>query len=523
MRATGVQPVREEAKAAPPQRPRAVLWGALALVGVAAVGGYFAWARSARVDGEGGLAPLSTSALQAALAARHVDPGELEQLLASDPSIERFARAAAGSQATPIAKAEALTRAIRARASALAFVPWSLAEPRSTPIGVARQVLATVAKDKARAELYPLEVVALEVAALRSLDVPALVAEVASVEGERAPLDPSGYLGYFAVAVYPDEPGRGAPRLFDPYGGRTLGANVKHTVLEDPQALGAALAVRALHEVSYLADPKRALESSSHGLALAAALPSVRTVRGMVVLAGGMVEQGLQEFAAARQLRADPPRLHNVATAELMTGDLERATHELEDALARAPDFASVHATLGTVALMRGEPEQARAQLDEAERLAPDLSLVQWARAELLLRSGEEERGLAVARHALHARPSFDGRLRMGVLLRQAGRYDDLRKESEALLAMAPPYRKSEVRELLQRALGPAALDGEAAEGAAGEGEAGGPKLELGSGSPALTQPAPTLEPPALVSPETPSGPKLHLRDQDERLKLKLR
>ena len=38
----------------------------------------------------------------------------------------------------------------------------------------------------------------------------------------------------------------------------------------------AALSLRALHEVAYLADPKRALETSSQALHLASSLPSVR-------------------------------------------------------------------------------------------------------------------------------------------------------------------------------------------------------------------------------------------------------
>lgn len=518
MRATGVQPVREETKAAPRKLPRAALWAVPALVALAGLGGYFAWRGRASVEPGDALAPLSASQLSAALAAAHVDAGELAKLLAADASVERFARSAS-SGTTSVAKAEAITRALRGRASALAFVPWSLGEPRSTPIGTARQALAAVAKDRARAELYPLELAALEVAALRSQDVPAMVAELVHVGGEKAPLDPSGYLGYFAVAVYPDEPGVGAPHLFDPYGGRTLTASAKYTVLRDPQALGAALAVRALHEVSYLADPKRALESSSYALALAAPLPSVRTVRGMVVLSGGMVEQGLQEFAAARQLRADPPRLHNLATAELMTGDLERATRDLEEAVARMPEFASGHATLGSIALVRGEPEQARAELAQAEQLAPDLSLVQWAQAELALQTGEEERALTIARRALSARPSFDARLRMGVLLRQAGRYDELRKEGERLVAMAPDYRKSEVRELLQRALGPAALDGAASDGT-GDAEANDSQLDLRAGSSAAGAP---LEPPTLGSREAEPEPKLHLRDQNDHLRLKLR
>lgn len=526
MRATGVQAVTDAGPQAAEQSARrspakVALIALLTLLG--AVGGYFVWGRRPSAGDPGMIAPVPAEALPALLSAANVDPRELTRLLTPDAAVSRFAKQAAGSASEPYAKADAVTRAIRARASALSFVPWSLAEPRATAMMSAPQTLAQLGQDNARAQLYPLELAALAVAALRALEVPAMVAELIEVEGERAPLDPSGYLGYFAVAVYPGEAGLGTPRVFDPYGGRALSGGYKHAVLRDLQAIGAAIALRALHEVGYLADPRRALGSSSDALALAGALPSVRTVRGMVVLAGKQVEQGLQEFAAARQLRPDPPRLHNVATTELMTGDVERASKDLHAALERAPDFASAHATLGSLALLRGEPEQARQHLDKAQKLAPDLTLVDWALAELWLRTGEREQAIRIATRALASRPSFDARLRMGVLLRQAGRYDELRKQAQALLAMAPSYRASEVRELIRAALGPAALDEAAPLEEAEEADGAAPllpdlpepKLELGqpqsgaAGGPALRDPSAPAD-----------GPKLRLRDDREQLRL---
>jgi tetratricopeptide (TPR) repeat protein len=519
MRATGVQPVRDEpvVKATARRSPAALL-GVVALALLAAVAGYFMWGKrpSAGEQGTGG--PLAPAALHDALAALKIEPGELGSLLLADASVQSFAKEAAGSASTGFPRAEAITAAIRARASALAFVPWSLGEPRSSAIGTAKQTLATLRKDKGRAQLYPLEVVALEVAALRSLGTPAMVAELISVDKERAPLDPSGYLGYFAVAVYTNEPGLGEPRLFDPYGGRALSATSKHTVLSDTRVLGAALATRALHETSYLADPRRALDSSSRAIQLAGTLPSVRTVRGMVVLASRQVEQGLQEFAAARQLRGDAPRLHNVASAELMTGDVEQAIKDVNAALALAPDYAAAHATLGSLALVRGEPVEARTELARAEELAPDLSLVQWALAELQLREGDRDAGLATARRALAARPSFDARVRMGVLLRQATRFDELREQAKQLLAMAPAYRQSEVRELISNVMGPAALDADARD----------VEAEQAAGEATADLPEPSLVPPGAASPGGENGapegaaPSFRLRDSNQKLQLNL-
>jgi tetratricopeptide (TPR) repeat protein len=501
MRANGVQPVREEpSKGAARKRSPAALAGVVALALLAAVGGYFVWGRRPSAGEHGSLAPLSQAELVAAVDKAQAKPGSALQLLAGDPAIVAFAKQHAGAAGGPYDRADRLLRAIRERASALAFVPWSLSEPRSTPLVNAAQVLPLLQKDKGRAELYPLEVSALMVSALRSLDVPAMVAELISVEGERAPLDPSGYFGYFVVAVYAGEAGLGAPRLFDPYGGRALSAGAKSTVIGDAQAVGAALGIRALHEATYLGDPRLALETSSSAIQLAGRLPSVRTARAMSVISARQIEQGLSELQAARQLRADAPRLHNLGAVELLTGDVEQATKDLSAAVERSPDFAAVHATLGSLALMRGETEQANAELTTAEKLAPDLSMVQWAQAEQYFRSGERDQALAVARRALAARPSFDARLRLGVLLRQAARFDELRALTEEVLKLTPAYRQSEVREMVSNAFGPAALDPDAKD--------------------VLDEPADLAAPPA--SAPTLEEPKFRLRGNDQKLKLNL-
>jgi len=514
MRSTGVQQVNDAPPAAGSRSRSPVLFSALAVfVIAAALAGYFAFGKRPKAGEVAQGGPLSASMLHDVLAAQHIDAGELEALLRPEPSVERFAKQAIGSASTPIAKAEAVQKAIRARASALAFVPWSLGEPRTTVVQTPAQTAAVLAKDKGRAQLYPLEVASLAVAALRSQAVPAMVAELISVDNERAPLDPSGYLGYFVVAVYPEEPGLGAPRLFDPYGGRELPATPKHNVLSDTRVIGAALALRALHETSYLADPRRALTSSSNAIEIAGTLPSVRTVRGMVVLASRQVEQGMQEFTAARQLRNDAPRLHNVASIELMTGDVEAAVRDLDGALAQAPDFAALHATLGSLALVRGDVEEGARQIDEAEKIAPDLSLVQWAAAELKFREGDRDACLTVARRALASHPSFDARVRMGVLLRQMVRFDELREVAKELLAMAPAYRQDEVRDLIVAALGPAALDKDARDPEAEE--AADPT------SPGIVDP--TAAPPSLVEPGPSRRPEPNFKLRgDDQLQLHL-
>jgi len=172
-----------------------------------------------------------------------------------------------------------------------------------------------------------------------------------------------------------------------------------------------------------------------------------------------MIEQGLQEFQAARELRPDAPRLHNVASVMLVTGEVDKAQAVLTAALEKAPDFASARATLGTVLLMQGQLERAEVELEQAERLAPDLSLVQWARADLLMRQEQRQEALTLARKAYEARPSFDGALRFAALLRQAAKYDEMRQLAAQLVERAPSYRRDDIRAVIVGLLGPTALE----------------------------------------------------------------
>jgi tetratricopeptide (TPR) repeat protein len=528
MRAKGIEPVREVAAA--PQtsakgRLRHALW--LLPLALAVAAGVWFMRPKATVDGAAtGPQPLELDALKESFARDHIDAGGLERLLLADDAIEKFAEKSAGSKDGPRDKAEAITAALRARAQSQAFVPWSLGEPRGSEVMTASATWKRIAKDGARAELYPLEAAALGVAALRTLDVPALVAELSDVTGRKAPLDSSGYIGYFVVAVYPETPGVGAPLFFDPYGGLKLSTGAQASVLADTAAIGAALSLRALYENTYLADPKRALTSTSHALQLAGRLPSVRTVRGVVVLTERMIEQGLQEFQAARELRGDAARLHNVASVMLVTGEIDKAQSVLSAALEKAPDFASAHATLGTILMMQGQREEAELELNKAERLAPDLSLVQWGLAEFALRKGERDEAIARAKRAMEARPSFDGKLRYAALLRQASKYEEMRQLAEQLLTQVPAYRKDEIRSVLLQVLGPTALEPEeqpAADqpttvdpGADDLSDLAGPDLQLGRSEDKAGGPA------AGRLNSAGDTKRLQLRDPSQKLQLNL-
>jgi len=486
MRATGVEPVRESAQKKS-QGSKGGVWGlGLSLLVVVAGTAFWLSGRSSDIEGPVPVRPLNAAELASVLKREQVQAAGLDGLFAASDAIEAFAKQSSGASSDAFGRAEAMTRTLRDRQKAQAFVPWSLGEPRPTPIMKPDALLKLLSKDGGRAELYPLELCALEIAALRSVGVNAMLAELPDSPSDRAPLDPAGYFGYFVVQVAADDEPSAKTKLYDPYGGRALHDTTKVNVLDDAAALGAALATRAVHEISYLADPKLALDSSSFALRLAARLPSVRTARGIVVLSGKMVEQGLQELSAAAQLRRDAVRLHNLASARMLSGDVEAATKDLNAALEKAPDFAGARATLGALQMLQGDLETGRASLQRAESLAPDLSLIQWGFAELAMREGDRDGGLARGKQALNTRGSFDGRLRYAVLLRQASKYEEMRVQAHALIDAAPAYRKQEVRELIGAVLGPTALDPLEPDPSADDlSDLGGPdlSLKLGQGS----------------------------------------
>ena len=495
-------------------RPRRWLPALLVLAVLAAAGGgYYAYRQRAIDPNAPASGPLDAEDLAERMKARGVDAGELVSLLEADAAVERFAERAAGGRSSPSEKARAVVDALRKRAAAQAFVPWSLSEARPGAPHTAAKTLAAISKDGARQRLYPLEVAALGVAALRALDVPAMLAEAFSAAGERTPLDPSGRLGYFAIAL-PAENGA-AEMLFDPYGGRAkLG---EHALLQDPQALGAALSLRALGRLEANEDPALALRDADAAVALLPTSPSVRSARGTALLLSGASEPGRGELQAAAQMRPDGPRRNNVAMLALAMGDAERATRELSQALEREPDFALGHVTMAAVHLARGERDQARAELDKAQALDPALPALQLSYAELHASGGQLEQAIVEAQRAVDARPGNpQARLLLARIYREAGRYDAMREQARKVLALAPAALQDRTRDLLRRLLGPSALEQDPQPSADSE-----PAVPDSTDALKLAPPgAAPAAPGAGTLQGAPAEPKLRLTDPGARLKL---
>ncbi len=454
----------EEVAAAKPGEPAAKrppwLWWAVG-AGVLLAGGigYTFWADESAdtVTGEPPIAPLDRAAVLGHLRNHRVDARDLATLLVPSDEVTTWAEREAGSGGAQ-AKAAALLEAIRERAAAGAFTRWSFGVPRETPIHDSTRTLAAIEEDDAHHHLYPLEVAALMAAGLRAVDVPAMVAEAIAWEGDRSPPDPSGQLGYYVVAVYDGEPGEGDPTYYDPYLGReTQPADAR--VLTDLSAIGNALATRALYLLSRESDLERAVETSEWALRLDGSSPSARAVRGAVLFSGGQADEGLEELSAAKRLRTDAPRRNLLASVHMAQGDLDAANREISAALEEYPEFAPGRATLAAIHLARAEHDLARSELTEAERLDPDLHLLPQLWASYFATTGELDRAVASAQEAVRRNGDIQTRLLAARIYRQASRYDMMRREAHAVLERMPAARQEEMRVIIQRMLGPTALE----------------------------------------------------------------
>jgi tetratricopeptide (TPR) repeat protein len=458
------------------------------------VGLGYAWQKKHGGFGAGQGAGMAASTLATELSKRGVEAGGLAKLLEPDDAIEEFAERAAGSASSPSDKANAIVTALQARRSAQAFVPWSLSEPRAEPPMTAAETLAAITKNGARKELYPLEVAALAVSALRTLDVSAQLAEVTALGDERTPPDPSGRFGYFVVALpaaQKDQPAQ----FFDAYGGRKALQPKSPMLLSDVEAVGAALSLRASDRLADNEDPAEALKDADAAVKLLPSSASVRTARGTVLLASAASDLGSAELQAAAQLAPDAPRRNNLAMLYLAMGDGDRAVRELSQALSEQPDFALGHLTLAAVHLAQGERDQARAELEKADALSPGLPGAQLTWAQYYASSGNVAEAIASAQRAVDARPKDpQSRLLLAGLYRQAARYDAMREQARKVLELTPAALQPRMRELIGRLLGPTALqvDAEPEEAPSAGGVAAAPEpgalpepqhLELGDGN----------------------------------------
>jgi tetratricopeptide (TPR) repeat protein len=463
MRQHGLRPVEARKSEALGSRRSARLPVLAGLLLLAAGLGYFGYRQLHKHEpGKPPLRPLDLEDLRTDVRTlAGVDAGELALLLESDARVRTFAEQASKGVSGADAQAQAVCAALAARKQKLAYVDWPRVEPREGAPLTASGTAAALEKDGARRQLYPLEVSSLAVAALRSLGVPALLAEVYRFPNERSALDPSGRLGYFAVFVPSSEQAPNVGKVFDAYAGRKPQPSAAdYDVLNDAQAVGAALALRALQRFDNSGDAKAGLADSDAAVKLVPSSASVRGVRAALLLATGGIEAGSRELDAAAQLKNDPARRNNLAVLALVSGDPDLAAKQVSGALAELPDYALARLTLASVHLMQGERDLARSEIEKAERLEPDLALLPQVWAQLYASENDLDQAAAKAQEAVRRRPRDpQARIVLARIDRAAGHYDDMRAQAREILALVPVDERERMQGALREMLGPTAFD----------------------------------------------------------------
>lgn len=423
--------------------------------------------------------PISAQAIRKDLQAlANIDPGGLVQLLEPDASVRTFAERATAGKSDAVARAQAVLTALAQRREARAFVEWSRVEPRIGAPLTAADVLRAIEQNGAERQLYPLELAALGVAALRALEIPAMVAEVYAYPNDRRPLDPSGRFGYFAVFV-PDGSDRG--HIYDVYAAHSeQPAAADHAVLNDVQAVGAALALRAMHALRNDLDVEAADPDSAAALTLLPRSPSAHATRAAVMLTVGHPAQkdgqaGKQELLEAQKLRDGAAQRNNLALYALARQDARGALKELGDALTTMPEYAAAHVTRATALLIQYDFAGARAELDLAAKYDPELALIPQMRAQLLASEGKSDEALIEARRAVTLSPQDAGSLFiLARIEHRLGMKEDARKHAQQVIERTPASAREDRKVQLRSALGGEVFDAAPkTTGAAGSGSAG--------------------------------------------------
>lgn len=455
MRKGGIEMLSEDDGARPPWVVPAVVIGLVAAVAV----GYTMWDQSTpdAVRGEVPLEPLSVSELRGYLRERDAD-GDHAHLFEANDAVEELAEHISGGSA--FAKAESIVEHVQERAGEHAFVTWPMDTPRDTDVQNAGWAAERLAETE-ETRLYPLEVAAAVVAALREEDVDAMIAEIWKFPGDRVPPDPSGFLGYFGVAVYEAEVGEGEPRIYDPYGGHeTQPDEDSYRVLNDAQAVAAAMGTSAAFQLVHENDAVRGLDRSRRALRVDGRSPYLRTLQGKILVAGAGVQQGIEELQSAAQIRGDGPRRNNLAGVFVVMSDVDQAAREAAAAIEEFPDFAGAHATLAAIHLAQGENDLAHQELITAERLESRLLMLPMLWANYFYQAGDQEQAVRKAREAVERNANnWETRFQAARLFRMVGRYDEMRRQAHAILELVQADQTEVVRQRILELLGPTALE----------------------------------------------------------------
>lgn len=329
--------------------------------------------------------------------------------------------------------------------------PFEWADPRLQRFRLPNELLADIEAGNRRA--YPIEVAALAASIARSRAhgrSHARVVEVLEFEGIPSP-DPLGRFGYYLIEI------DGAQH--DVFG-RSGGAPVlRSRILEDHEALAAAIAVKAFVDLTQGGEISAGLRASKRARELDPKSPSVRAIEGTVLISAGDVEDGERELKAAHSLSPDPARKNILGGLMMTMGDLRGADRMIAEALQGDPKLAPAYVTRAAIDLSNQQLSSARRALERAEALEPNLASLPILFAQLDLLEGRTLEALDRVRTQLEAFPD-DPQTHMAALpiFQATHRYSDLRRSVQAVLRLSPAEQREVLRQEIASVFGPTAL-----------------------------------------------------------------
>jgi tetratricopeptide (TPR) repeat protein len=478
-RVHGLEEVRAKGKLRIGRTP--MLLGLLAVA--LGIGGYVWWAgrTPAEMPDEVPKHPLDADDLTAFLVDRDVERRDAIDPFAVNERLRAFAQKAVAGKTGDRDRAAALFDALQEAGSNRGWVPFRGSAPESEEVRLPPSAWRAITKRSGIA-LSSLELSLLYVAAARAVEVPALVVEVYALPDEKTPVDPTGYFGHFAAGVFAGERWTADPILYDLHLGRRLTVPPRdRDVLDDVAAAAQVYSHRAMATLVLEGDSPRAVELVEAANRLAPHDVSILGAHGVILLATGGVQDGMDLLRRAMRRRDDAARHHDLATALLTARDEEGALREVSEALRRAPEYAAAHATLAAVHLAGGRSDQAAEEIAIARRYDPDLDMLPTLEANLALVRHDLDGALASAEEAVRRRPHDErGLLTLALIHRERGEVLAMRRALRQ--AVRGSHQAEELRAAIEREFGPSALE-EEEEAAAGDAGPAPPASDAGAGT----------------------------------------
>ncbi|MCD6496701.1 MAG: tetratricopeptide repeat protein [Deltaproteobacteria bacterium] len=379
----------------------------------------------------------------------------------------------------------------------------------------AKQVLAAgKGDDEASAQSYAMA--AFVLAAARSLGLRATMIEIYAEPGHKGPLDDTGRLGRFGVALFAQSFSQKKPdAVIDPLLPK-LDQPTQYALLDDLSALGAYLNLKAQQTLMTNQDPTTTAMLARAAAHLAPTSPSVQCGRSTMLLAVGGLQPGLSAAHKALGLHDDPPRHMCLAQAYLATGRPDQALTELRTATTNDPNYAIAWVEQARIMMSTGQAAKIQELLDRADQAHPGLWDAKVLRAMLPAIQGNPAKSAQQLSALLSQRPTD---LRVFFYLWQlyetTGNEDQADALTKTFTANLPAAQRPAVLARIQQAKQALAkMKAQAAKAASASGAGAAPGGPAGPGIPGAapslpTSPGATPPPPPKMDfkLKAPSGP----------------